>query len=185
MSRPIFSAEKALSALPENLLQDPLEYMKADHFRQETMRAMLGEAGARSLPPDALTAAMAYMEEELPRHLADEDDDLFPLLRGHAPERSPLHDVIAVLTDGHARLRSACERVIDEFRTSASRGHWPESDRLCNTIGAFCELNRWTVQLEERIVIPAARECLDRSTLAAVARAMSHRRDVPFPASLN
>lgn len=185
MSRADQSLGTALSALPENLLRDPLEYLKADHFRQDTMRTMLGDGGAPGLSPDALRTLRGYLETDLPRHLADEDDDLFPMLKRRAPRTSPLHDVIAVLSDGHARLRVVRERVVREFESAAPHGRWPDSSRFFHLLGTFGELNRWTVLLEEKIVIPAAREYLDRPSLFAIAEAMSRRRDVPLPDVIN
>lgn len=185
MAKRALSADKALSPIPENLLGEPLEYLQADHFRQETMRILLGDAGARQPLVGTAEAIIDYLDTELPRHLTDEENDLFPLIDRLARDYPTLSAILDVLIDGHSQLGLMRVRMIDEIKLASKSDRWPETRRFCQSIGAFCELNRWTVMLEEKVIIPAARDHLDSASLAGISRAMSRRRDVPFPADIN
>lgn len=183
MAKQPIAYDVALSPLPENLLNDPLEYLRADHFRQETMRNLLTAAINKAIALDELHPVFAYMESELLEHLADEDEALFPLLHRAAEASPSLADVLAVLAEGHKRMSRTVGMLVNEM--SAFRGNEtrPGVAKLGYLVGAFCELSRWIVELEEHVIIPAARRHLDAQALGSVALSMAQRRHTHVPPS--
>lgn len=162
---------RTLSPLPENLLAQPLEYLGADHFRLETLGRILVDASApdRVMEDKTRDTLLRFLEVELPRHLNDEEDDLFPLIDAHCPVSSPLHPLVNLLKSMHRRLDGMRADLAKTLNRDATDG------RTAHTFG---ELLHWNIAIEDSVVMPLASTCLAVSELDFLAHAMSARRQV-------
>lgn len=155
---------------------EPLDLLAADHRRQREFGRLLGEIAAAEHPaPGALERVRAWLREELPAHIADEEEDLFPLLRARAAPEDEIGPTLDALLRDHraaavdiaAALR-AVERLLAEPGPLAP----DERARLVD----FAEHERRHLIVENAIVLPLARARLTPSDLAGMRRRMQERR---------
>jgi hypothetical protein len=184
MARSFQRRLQTLAPLPENLLSQPIEYLRADHFRLETLSRVLGDAPAGSdggLDDAARDALVAFLDDELPRHMADEEDDLFPLIDGRCPADSPLHPLVGLLGEMHGRMDALRADLSDGLHAAAKTGKGPSGRRFWQSARAFGELLHWNVAIEDRVVLPLAAACLAAAELDGLGRAMAARRHAVYP----
>lgn len=153
------------------LLRDPLGFLAAEHRRQ---RAVLGHLERLARAPRARTArAMAaallrWLAEELPLHIADEEQSLHPRLRRHEPA------VVERLAAGQRRDAHLAAGMATELRALAA-GRDPGIAPLRDAAD-FARLHRHRLALEEETVIPLSRRLLTNEETAALAAEMAQRR---------
>ena len=95
-----------LGPIPENLFREPIDFLYADPFRRRVVCKFLDEIALDPGGPDVAriaAAALDYIEQELPLHMADEEQDLFSLLRKRCLPEDRLDAMLAVLSAEHAR----------------------------------------------------------------------------------
>ena len=84
--------------------QDPIEFLYHDHARIRMCCERLVELGD-SLDADNASATAAWildcLENELPLHLADEEEDLFPLLERRSRSDDRIVSVLKLLCAEH------------------------------------------------------------------------------------
>lgn len=160
-----------IEALPEALLAEPLDFLLAEHARQ---RALLGhvERLARQPRGAAKTAIarllLAWLERELPLHLADERLSLRPRLGADAaPAVAALDAEEARFDAARAALRTSLARIAE--------GQPPAPD-LAESSAAFASAYRRRMAEEERTLFPLARRDIGPAAARAMAREMAARR---------
>jgi hemerythrin-like domain-containing protein len=141
----------------------------------------------------ALDASLKYFRHSAPKHTADEEEDLFPLLRNsERPELQPLMARVDLLEREHKKA-DGWHREVDEIGERwLQQDHLSpeETARLQELLTSLSDLYRTHLAIEDREVFPAAREALSRSEAVAIGRKMASRRGVLFvpeeapPASL-
>jgi hemerythrin-like domain-containing protein len=165
-------AQARFGGLDPGLLTDPLDFLSAEHARQ---RALLGhlERLARNpsgpAPAAIASALAAWLACELPLHLRDEEESLYPR---RVTAAGP---VIRALTEENraaAALRAALRAELALIAT----GRRP-SDRFAAAALDFVALYRRHLAVEDRDVMPAARRSLDGAVCAAITREMAARRN--------
>lgn len=173
-----------IDALPENLLRAPIDYLNADHFRHQAVYDLLEEL---ILDPEAPTAAsratavLAFLERERPHHIADEEQDLFPLLSARCAPADRIGPIRRLLGDEHRRADTLSEVVIEGLRSLAA-GHPPSQPcHLQCAAAAMAESQRRHLAWENELVLPLARERLTKDDLEAMGRHMAARRGVDYP----
>jgi hemerythrin-like domain-containing protein len=168
---------------PEGFLR-PLDLLRHEHDRQERVCAELesfaGAPGPES-EPRHLPWLLAYLNEELPRHTRDEEEDLFPMLRARCLPQDGIAEVLAQLSREHALdgdlagfIRADLEAVVGGHTRSPPL-------RLSINARAFAETQRRHIGWENRLVLPLARKRLTGPDLERLGRAMAARRGVPYP----
>lgn len=158
-----------VGGLDPGLLADPLAFLAAEHARQ---RALLGHlerlAGDRAGPRMAIARALAaWLACELPLHLRDEEDSLYPRLGAAA---AATRDLIAQNRDSSS-LRS---RLRADLGLIAA-GHRPP-EGFAAAVRDFVAAYRRHLATEEHEVMPAAARTLDGHDRAVIAREMLARR---------
>ena len=145
---------------------EPLGSLESCHERIEQRLATL-EKLAGQLPeggPDGIAKATArdvvrYFDGEGARHHADEDSDLFPLLRGRAAAlgRSEIAAAIDELEREHEVMARQWQRLRQKLDAVAAGGS-PAFDE--DEIARFAWIHRRHIERETRLVLPFAREVL-------------------------
>jgi hemerythrin-like domain-containing protein len=161
---------------------DPLGLLAACHRRildhcalLERMRERLPLQGVDADMQAAAGRVHRYFAQAAPQHHADEEQDLFPLLR----EVAGLGDTLAALERGHRELERCWQALAPALRRLEQgrpvgdwAGDW--NDPLARFLTAY----RDHVETEDHTILPAARRLLGAAQLAAMGRAMARRRGV-------
>lgn len=166
---------------PIGLLTDC--HRRIERFLQALLTVATRVAGG-PLDPEhrqALEAALKYFREAAPKHTADEEEDLFPMLRKLGSER-----VSAVLAGvdrleaehkkadaWHREVEEICERWLRQDQLASE-----EAAHLREVLHSLSELYRSHIALEEEEVFPAAQAELSSSAKEAMGRRMAIRRGV-------
>ncbi len=174
----------------ENSFANPLGLLSDCHRRIERfLQALLTvatEVGGGSLDAEhrrALEVALKHFREAAPKHTADEEEDLFPMLRQHRSLSIP-----AVLADVH-RLEAehttaeAWHREVEELGERWLRQNFllPEdAAQLKNLLTSLSDLYQAHIACEEERVFPATKAELSDSELQSIGRRMALRRGVLF-----
>lgn len=164
--------------LPPGLVRQPLEWFAAEHFRHRQFCALMHElAESHTFAARSLMAAVEFLRHELGRHLADEEQDLFPLLRKRARAEDHVEEVLARLegehrgdlAHGHA-LRAHLERCL---QTHTAPGQDPAAKLA---LDAFASQELRHLALENAVVLPLARLRLTERDLKTLSRKLAARR---------
>jgi hemerythrin-like domain-containing protein len=182
----------------ENTFANPLGLLSDCHRRIERfLQALLTVAtkvAGGSLEAEhrrALEVALKYFHESAPKHTADEEEDLFPMLR---ELRSPCIPAVVADLDRleaehataeawHREVEELCERWLRQ--NSLPPEH---AARLKNLLMSLSDLYRVHIASEEERVFPAAKAELSESELQSIGRRMALRRGLlfmPEPAALS
>jgi hemerythrin-like domain-containing protein len=135
----------------------------------ETLAAHLPTRGADGFAQASSTDVVRYFDGEGARHQADEDGDLFPLLRRRAGALGRIEIAAAIdeLEREHAVVEGQWQRLRAKLQTVIA-GHSPVFDE--DEIARFAWIYRRHMEREGRMVLPFAREALtpeEREQLAA------------------
>ncbi len=180
-----------LELIPENLLREPIEYIFADHYRMRqiiaTMDRFLVE-GIYAQPPtnDDLIADMtvieAYLRNELPPHIADEEEDLFPCLERRSPGDNETKQILATLHQEHEEDFALLPPLIDGHADLLAGRPVAERELFETSVVRFVETQRRHVIWENNIVLPLARRRLSAEDMEKIGRDMAARRGLEYPA---
>ncbi|HEV7267455.1 MAG TPA: hemerythrin domain-containing protein [Falsiroseomonas sp.] len=163
--------EARLGRLDPGLLADPLDFLSAEHARQ---RALLGHLERLARKPSgparvAMARALAaWLACELPLHLRDEEESLYPRIASTAgPVTRTLAEENRAAAASRAELRAELALI--------ATGHRP-SDRFTPAALEFAAGYRRHLAVEEFEVMPAARRSLSGIACDAITREMAARR---------
>jgi len=157
-------------------LGDPLEFLHRDHLREREICALLDRiATAPEVDPEAASDVLIFLREVLPFHLADEEDDLFPLLRQRCKPEDEIDEAIERLYSDHGRAAKDTPDVI----TILER-HLPGGAGLSDTerrvLTRYATHARRHLVLENAIILPFARLRLSEQDRDALRFRMLERR---------
>lgn len=158
-------------------LDAPLEHLMACHRRIEERLATLERAGAafgekRDEALAAIRSAFAFMESNGAIHTRDEEESVFPRLRGRlTAEESAL---VEELEEDHAEA----ERRYEKLKSVVKRLEAGEevSGEYRQAAGALCALYRRHIEVEDAKLVDVARRELSGEQLAVIADEMKRRR---------
>ena len=158
---------------------DPIEVIREDHARQIKICTAIEERAeefASGHEPAMLLSAMSFFKDELPRHIRDEEDGLFPLLERHAHESQQIARIIKQLRREHEFDDDLVSFILSDLEVMA-RGHdLPNPIRLVINIRAFSEGLRRHSSWEEAVVLPLAEQYLTQSEKQELQKNMAARR---------
>lgn len=165
--------------LPFALLDAPLDYVLADHFRHRTLCAALRRCSDRGATTrDEADAVIAFMENDLPLHHEDEDADLFPLLRKRASDEDDLVVALARLRDDHRKSEALAREIVDALARSRGDRTLRLDEPTRELLRAFAAGEHRHLALENGVLLAIARVRLTRGDLAGMSRRMKARRGV-------
>lgn len=162
-----------------DLLDAPLDFIFAEHFRQRCLCGHLRRiAAARRATRKEATVILAFLTRDLVLHHTDEDEDLFPAVRRRALPEDSLEPILARLTADHAKALDW----VDIIRVALSRhfdgDHIAVNHHSADAMLAYATSEHRHLSIENGIVLVIARRRLTPSDLAELSRSMKARRGV-------
>lgn len=166
--------------LPATLLKRPLDFLLAEHHRHRSYLAgMRYAATLAEIPRDQAACFHRFLASELPLHRADEEQDLFPILRRLALPEDGLAEVLARLSEDHA-MREALVRTIDRGLSAVlceGPDPIPLERRLCGLMLTYAAMEARHLAVENAVVLAIAGVRLRKVELQALSAAMKARRE--------
>ena len=119
---------------------------------------------------------LRYFDTSGKLHHQDEDDDLFPLLRGRAAAagRPEVAAAIDELEREHETMEAQWQRLRERLAAIAAG----EARLAAEDVARFAWLYRRHMDREATAVLPFAREILDAAQRAAIGARMAARRNL-------
>ena len=168
-----------IEQIPDTVLDEPLEYLFADHFRQRVALTMLQhfaeEASASRADADSIAT---FLTHDLVLHYADEEEDLFPFVRLRALPEDELGALLTHLGEDHHRNKAMVEVI-----TSALMQHPAEkavhlSANICSLIQAYVVSENQHLTVENGVLLAIARIRLTPKDRKTISQGMKIRRGV-------
>ena len=178
-----------LGSRPEHGFDEPLGLLSDCHRRIERFLGILETVVARAAgrPLDreqrrAMEAALEYFRAAAPRHTADEEESLFPLLRASdSPGAAAAIAIVQTLEDEHAVANAAHAEVESWYRRWIELGSLsaPQTQALSRVLQSLREMYRRHIEVEDHEIFPLAGQVLSEEQLARLGEQMARRRGLP------
>jgi hemerythrin-like domain-containing protein len=124
-----------------------------------------------------ISEAIQFLRHDMPLHVLDEEEDLFPLLRRRATPDDDLEHVLGVLSGQHRSDRERIESLLAQLIKAQKDRKAPSRDAaLRASILDFVAHERRHVALENAVVLPIARLRLQAADLEALSARLAARR---------
>ncbi len=168
-----------LEPLPVSLLDQPLDFIFAEHFRQRcviaALRRFIVDGSATRAEADQV---VAHCERDVVLHHQDEEADLFPAVRRRAVPSDNLGAILATLTEDHRLAGAMIETIVEALsaRIADDPVKIKRGDREVMMAYARCEQRH--LAIENGIVLVIARKRLTEGDQSAMSRSMKARRGV-------
>lgn len=164
---------------PIRLLDEPLEYLVAEHFRHRCVCGMLRRLASGKEIERALAGSVAiYLSRDLPLHHQDEDEDLFPALSKRSLPEDGLRPLLGQLSDDHLKAAAMTRRIIDALAPPATGGCVRITRRSADLVSDYGNCEQRHLAIENGIVLVLARKRLKAADLQSISRSMKARRGV-------
>jgi hemerythrin-like domain-containing protein len=154
---------------------DGTQALALAHLRGRRMLDALSRIAAAPDPDPATAARLAAaLPVALALHMADEDEDFFPILRRRAQPEDELGPILSRLSREHADLAAAAVAAVGalaEIGVGAARRAAP--------VAAFVALKRRHAMFETAVILPMARVRLKPADRRALAARIAARRGLP------
>jgi len=143
------------------------------HLCDREFCAILERIAARGQASSVeIKVATAFLSNELPAHLEDEEQDLFPLLRMRCDAEDEIDRLIDKLQEDHRHADDNTPDILKILRSAAS-GTGPAAP---GKLRRFADHARRHLILENAILIPFARLRLTKADLETLRASMKRRR---------
>lgn len=172
-----------IGAKPDCGFDNPIGMLKDCHRRIEHFLDILSHvaerAYSRALTDEeqaAVQSALRYFHVGGQRHTADEEESLFPRLRGAASASN--FEAVDQLEKDHRCANDLHEAVESLYTTWASSGGLSAADqqRLLTNMKQLKRLYAEHIAVEETLVFPHAQQVLDSRDIEAIGAEFSARR---------
>jgi hemerythrin-like domain-containing protein len=167
-----------IEAIPSELLRTPLEWFFAEHYRQRQLCLLIDDLSRRTVfDGERIDAIAAFIRQDLPVHIIDEEEDLFPLLRRRCLPEDELERVLAILSADHKADLSTAAQVLAILDAARAQRRAPGLDRDARAaLAGFAAQERQHLALENAVVLPIARLRLTDADLHGLAARLAARR---------
>lgn len=175
------------SPAPESqsdVFRHPLEYIFADHDRQRIICAVLERIADDLHASDARRNAahvLNHLENELPQHIADEERDLFPLLRQRCFEDDRIEALLALLQDEHEEDDAHCAALMAPLRAMAAGQPIADESEFAAHARDFARFQRRHLGWENGTILPLAERRLTDKDFIVLGTNMARRRGINPP----
>ena len=167
-----------IEPIPQALMAEPLTWLFAEHYRHRQFCALIERIAASDVVlRDEIAEVLAFLRHDLPLHIVDEEDDLFPLLRRRCEPEDELDRALGSLSADHrddidvvAQLVKHLEMALQQDRPVCAD---PQTQRHLRD---FVARQRSHLALENAVVLPIARLRLTQEDLDLFSRRMAARR---------
>lgn len=182
-----------LGSRPEHGFDQPLGLLSDCHRRIERFLAILQkvaeESDGKCLNEEqrrAVETALEYFRTASPRHTADEEESLFPLLQASdRTEAQPAVRIVQALQHEHEVANVAHAEVEFWYRRWIDLGTLapPQTRKLTRLLKLLRDLYQRHIDIEDHEIFPLAGRMLSREQLAQVGRQMARRRGLTLGAA--
>ena len=164
---------------------DPIGFLYREHERIGDCCRRLGRLSdqpATKNAPALAASILSDLEYALPLHVADEEQDLFPLLERHDSLRHQVVVVLELLQKEHRDDIECGRLLLEQLRLMAGDPELSDPTKLAGCARAFVTLQPGHCAIENEIVLPLAAARLSRDELVELGRRMAARRGLSLPA---
>jgi iron-sulfur cluster repair protein YtfE (RIC family) len=162
-------------------LDNPLDFVAEDHMREREVCASIDRI-VSSIPVEDTERRrmLAFLEDQLPQHLADEEIDLFPMMLDRCEPDDEIEKVIDKLQSDHRHAIADAPTIAALIRANeAASPGLSDHDRA--QMAEFAHQARRHLILENAIILPIARARLTQDDLNIMKRHMLERRGLAHP----
>lgn len=167
-----------IEPLPPELVHEPLNWLFAEHYRHRQLCHLIERVGtATVLLTDEAHEILTFLRHDMPLHVIDEEDDLFPLLRRRCQAADELDSVLGALSAQHHDDLNRARALIDSLERALADGRAPGQDRESRRVFTdFALHERRHIALENAVVLPIARLRLTAADLRSLSIRLAARR---------
>lgn len=173
----------SIEPMPTDLLREPLVWFFAEHYRhRDVCKKLLSLSKSVNFDGAVLKEIEHFLEVDMPLHIIDEEDDLFPLLRRRCEADDQIERVLGMLSGEHASdmhdataVGDLIKQAIDEERGLAG---FSKTEAV---VPAFCLSQKRHIAVENAVVLPIARLRLTEADLVNLGQRLAARRGLPDP----
>ncbi len=164
-------------------IDDPIAFIRQDHDRLHEVCDHLEDlpnALDSGLDLNQTRSILDFLTRDLPRHVADEEIDLFATLSLRCKDAEGVELVLAELSAEHDLDLDLVEPVRLGLRSLLDNGTLDNRERFLMDLRAFAETQRRHLLWENRVILPLAEKYLtaaDKIVLST--RLLARRREVP------
>jgi len=128
-----------------------------------------------------VTTVHEYLCTQMPHHIADEEEDLFPLLRQRGTADDELEKILGQLHREHHMDRRLDDDLCRDLKCLIGGQPFADPVRFLMTAFAFGETQRRHLAWENAVVVSRARKYLTKADKAELGRRMAKRRGIALP----
>ncbi|KQY26468.1 cation-binding protein [Caulobacter sp. Root1455] len=167
-----------IESIPPRLLAEPIEWFFAEHYRHRQACKMIEEvAAAMVFDRPRVIELIVFLDQDLPLHVIDEEEDFFPLLRRRCEPGDDVERVLGMLSAEHRADVVQASAVRDHLLACLETERAPGLDATQRkAMIAFAAQERRHLGLENAIVLPIARLRLAPEDLTTLGRRLAARR---------
>lgn len=180
-------AVAAIEAIDPRLLAEPIDFIVAEHYRQRSALNLIEQTADATMAIEIRRriAAMVldFVRADLSLHVADEEHDLFPMLRRRCRPEDGFEAIVAQLAAEHADDEGLAREVVVGLEALAARPAAEPPSSFAVAARVFCRTQRRHLAWENATVLPLARARLTARDRRELARRMAARRGVRRPGS--
>ncbi|MEO9575923.1 MAG: hemerythrin domain-containing protein [Tateyamaria sp.] len=159
------------------ILAHPLEFIHDDHLRERHICAMIDEIAQRRTKEGAVRAVLNFLTHELPLHLQDEEEDIFPLLMQRCEPEDEIERAISKLTVDHAHAGADIPKIVEILERLDAEDTGPDETESA-ALSHFTTHSRRHLILENAVILPLARARLTDADLDTLRSRMCQRRSL-------
>lgn len=179
MREPVSQTRRGDCLDPNDLgrFENPLDFIAEDHFREREICASLDRAAETgAFAPVELDRVFCFLSEELPLHLQDEEEDLFPMMRRRCAPEDEIEKAIDRLLADHVHANEDAPAILAILQL-LREGRATLGTTAKTAFRVFAGHSRRHLVFENAIILPLARARLSKRDLATLRARMMKRRE--------
>ena len=175
--------DEFIEPMPREMISEPLEWLFAEHFRHRQWCKLIEKLARSGIWDEAaLEAAIGFLRNDMPLHILDEEEDLFPLLRRRAQPEDDIERILGILSSDHRIDRERVAHLLQGLTRARDAQKAPGLDSDLRALMLdFVAMERRHVALENAIIIPLARSRLEAADILALSERLAARRGLSLP----
>ncbi len=158
----------------------PLDMLYQDHLREREVCALMDRL-ATGCPRsgDRPAQALAFLRRELPVHLRNEEEDLFPLLRVRCEAEDEIERALSKLEGDHRAIEHTTAQMLGLLE-KIDAGPTALSEEELASLLAYTSAARRHLIFENAIILPLARARLTVEDLQTLGAIFKQRREEAY-----
>ena len=179
MRTPSATAQAQHGAIDIDRFRHPIEFLFKEHDRQRVICAALERLAhdcTADRAPENAALVLGYLEHEMPLHIADEEEDLFPLLTRRCTPEDEFDEIVALLSSDHEADEKHYLALLAPLGAIVNGLRPPDPVQFAVDARVFAILQLRHLGWENGTVLPLARRCLTAADGAEMGRKMAERR---------